>query len=116
MPSGSCASPTVTPTRTATVVATPTCAAGGAPGPWTNAAPYPRTIVRYAFAQAGGNFYVLGGVSDGTRVADVNMYNPSTNTWTPKAPIPFASEAPTAAYYNGKIYLLEGDTGTPRHL
>jgi hypothetical protein len=103
--------PTATATRTTTAVATPTCGAGGAPGPWTNAAPYPRTIVRYAFAQANGNFYVLGGVSDGSRVTDVNMYNPATNTWTARAPIPFASEAPTAAYYNGKIYLAEGDTG-----
>src|SRR5207247_7081821 len=79
---------------------------------WVAGAVYPRNIVRYAFAQVGENLYVLGGVSDGTRVPDVNKYNATTNTWTPLAPIPgMASEAPTAAYLNGKIYLAQGDTG-----
>ena len=70
-----------------------------------------RTIVRYAYAQIGEDLYVLGGVSDGTRVPDVNKYSATTNSWTPLAPIPVASEAPAAAYLDGKIYLVEGDTG-----
>src|SRR5438093_11050265 len=82
-----------------------------APYAWVPAAVYPRTITRYAFTQVGEDLYVLGGVSDGTRVPDVNKYNATTNTWTPLAPIPVASEAPTAAYLNGKMYLAEGDTG-----
>src|SRR4029077_20198272 len=74
-------------------------------------APYSQTIVRYAFAQNGEDHYVIGGVSDGTRVNTVNRYNATTNTWTPLAPIPVASEAPCGAMWNGKIYVAEGDTG-----
>ena len=71
----------------------------------------PANIARYAFAQVGEDLYVLGGVSDGTRVNTVNRYNAVTNTWTPLAPIPVTSEAPAAAAMGGKIYLAEGDTG-----
>ncbi|HXZ58501.1 MAG TPA: PASTA domain-containing protein [Gaiellaceae bacterium] len=81
------------------------------PTSWLAGAAYPSTITRYAFVQVGSDSYVLGGVSDGVRVATVNRYNASTNTWTPRAAVPVASEAPSAAYYNGKIYLAEGDTG-----
>jgi hypothetical protein len=90
---------------------------GGAPlGPsnptsWIPGAVYPSTISRYAFAQVGSDIYVMGGVSNGTRVTTMNRYNASTNTWTPLAAVPVASEAPSAAYTNGKIYLAEGDTG-----
>ena len=80
-------------------------------GSWTPAAPYPRTNVRYAFADLGEMLYVIGGVSDGTRITDVNRYNATTNAWTPLAPIPVASEAPCGAHWNGKIYVAEGDTG-----
>ena len=102
-----------TPTNTPHVTATPTCQAGGTPGPWTAAAPYPINIVRYGFAQVGDSFYVIGGVSDGTRVNNVNRYDVGPNTWTPLANIPVASEAPTCAYNSGtnKIYCAEGDTG-----
>src|SRR5262249_49759197 len=105
--------------RTATntppaATATATCQAGGTPGPWTAAAPYPITDVRYGFAQVGNSFYVIGGVSNGTRVANVNRYDVATNTWTALANIPVASEAPTCAYNSGanKIYCAEGDTGS----
>ena len=54
---------------------------------------------------------MLGGVSDGTRIPDVNRYDATTNAWTPLAPIPVASEAPCGAHWNGKIYVAEGDTG-----
>ena len=56
--------------------------------------------------------YVIGGVSDGTRIPDVNRYDATTNAWTPRAPIPVASEAPCGAHWNGKIYVAEGDTGS----
>ena len=78
---------------------------------WNAATVYPTTIVRYAFADDGENFYVIGGVSNGTRVANVNRYNTGTGVWTPLAPIPAVSEAPCAAMYNGKIYVAQGDTG-----
>jgi Kelch motif len=80
-------------------------------GNWNSATPYPTTIARYAYAQVGQTFYVIGGVSGGTKVQTVRRYSPATDTWTPLANIPVTSEAPAAAYYNGKIYVAEGDTG-----
>jgi hypothetical protein len=81
------------------------------PASWTAATPYPRGIVRYAFADTGESFYVIGGVSNGTRIDEVRRYDVSTNTWTLRAPLPFVTEAPSAALFNNKIYVAEGDTG-----
>jgi N-acetylneuraminic acid mutarotase len=78
---------------------------------WSAGLAYPQTICRYAFAQVGEDVYVIGGVSNGTRQTTVRKYSPAANTWTLLAPIPVASEAPSAAYYAGKIYVAEGDTG-----
>ena len=81
------------------------------PGDWTAASPYPLNNVRYAFGQNGETMYVVGGVADGTRVTDTNKYDATTDTWSPLAPIPVASEAPAGAYLDGKLYVIEGDTG-----
>jgi hypothetical protein len=88
-------------------------------GSWFNTtASYPITDVRYGFAQAnvGGTnyFYVFGGVSNGTRVNNVNRYNLTTGLWEARAPMPFTSEAPTCALMasTGIVYCAEGDTGT----
>jgi hypothetical protein len=79
---------------------------------WNPATVTPTTISRYGFVDAGEDFYVLGGVSGGTRVSTVFRYNTGTAAWTTLAPIPgSASEAPCAALLNNKIYLAQGDTG-----
>jgi hypothetical protein len=67
------------------------------PGPWVIASPYPIPDVRYGFAQTATHFYVFGGVSNGTRVPDVNRMDIATGMWQPRAPMPFTSEAPTCA-------------------
>ncbi len=104
---GSCAAGTPTATATATPTAAPSCT----PGVWSAAAAYPTSIAHYAFAKNGEDLYVLGGVANGAIVSTVKRYNAVTNVWTPLTNIPVASEAPAAAYFNGKIYLAEGDTG-----
>ena len=93
---------------------TPTCTPGGGPGPWTTGNPYPITDVRYGFVQTATHLYVFGGVSDGTRVNNVNRMDLSTGTWEPRAPMPFTSEAPTCALdaSAGIVYCAEGDTGS----
>ena len=83
---------------------------------WIPAAPYPTSIVRYAFAQVDENLYVIGGVSDGSVVSAVNVYNATTNTWSPLAPIPVASEGPAGAYLNGKIYVADGLGSAAMHI
>jgi hypothetical protein len=102
-----------TPTPTPTVSPTPTCTPGGTPGPWTQATPYPIPDVRYGFAQTATHFYVFGGVSNGTRVNDVNRMDIATGMWESRAPMPFTSEAPTCALMasTGLVYCTEGDTG-----
>src|SRR5215510_12794367 len=66
------------------------------PNSWASGLVYPTTITRYAHAQSGQDLYVLGGVSNGTRVPAANKYNATTNVWTSLAPVPVASEAPAA--------------------
>src|SRR6185369_7478810 len=96
-----CGTPSPTPTATATATgtpsATPTCTPGGTPGPWSTASPYPITDVRYGFAQTATHFYVFGGVSNGTRVNNVNRLVLATGMWEARAAMPFTSEAPTCA-------------------
>ena len=91
-------------------VAAPGVPLGSMPPTWTAAAPYPTTIARYAFAQVGQDFYVISGFAN-VILATVNRYNATTNVWTPRAPIPFGSEAPAAAYFKGKIYVADGGGG-----
>ena len=71
---GGCVSPTPTIPPTATPTASPSCTPGGSPGPWSTASPYPIPDVRYGFAQTATHFYVFGGVSNGTRVPNVNRW------------------------------------------
>jgi hypothetical protein len=91
-----------------TVTPTPAC------GNWNTATSYPVTDVRYGFAQTSTDFYVFGGVSNGTRINTVNKYNLASGVWTALAPMPFTSEAPTCALMasTGLVYCAEGDTGT----
>src|SRR5947208_12903064 len=127
---GPCGSPTPTPTATATAThtptatptatptgtpsATPTCTPGGTPGPWSTASPYPIPDVRYGFAQTATHFYVFGGVSNGTRVNNVNRMDLATGMWQSRASMPFTSEAHTCALMasTGIVYCSEGDTGS----
>jgi len=70
--------------------------------------------VRYGFAQTATHFYVFGGVSNGTRVPDVNRLDLATGMWQSRASMPFTSEAPTCALMasTGIVYCTEGDTGS----
>src|SRR4029079_6117344 len=114
MAGGGCASPTPTIPPTATPTGSPSCTPGGTPGPWSMASPYPIPVVRYGFAQTATHFYVFGGVSNGTRVPDVNRLDLATGMWQPRASMPFSSEAPTCALMPGTnfVYCTEGDTGS----
>ena len=74
----------------------------------------PDNDVRYGFAQTATHFYVFGGVSNGTRVTDVNRMDIATGMWQSRAPMPFTSEAPTCALMAATdfVYCTEGDTGS----
>jgi N-acetylneuraminic acid mutarotase len=62
-----------------------------------------------------GKIYVIGGLEPmengmGTRVTGRNeMYDPATNTWTERSPMPTPRSGGGAATYNGKIYVGGGE-------
>ena len=68
----------------------------------------------FGFAQTATHFYVFGGVSNGTRVPDVNRLDLATGMWQSRAAMPFTSEAPTCALMasTGIVSCTEGDTGS----
>lgn len=81
---------------------------------WTTKAPMltPRRLL--AAATVNGKIYAIGGL-DFTNdnnpiniVATVEEYDPLTNSWTTKAPMPTAREQHAAAEVNDKIYVVGG--------
>ena len=56
-----------------------------------------------------GILYAIGGVSTSANdVTTVEAYDPGTNTWTTKAPMPTGRQLPGAAVLNGSIYAVGG--------
>lgn len=84
---------------------------------WAPTEPYPLAngIVRYGHAQCSdqpNSFYVVSGVSSGGVIDNLYRYDADTNLWTPLAPIPVASEGPSATCYQGRIYVAGGGGST----
>ncbi len=67
--------------------------------------------------EVGGKVYVIGGLEPlengiGTRVTGRNeMYDPATNTWTERSPMPTARNHAFSGMVNGKIYVIGGRIG-----
>jgi N-acetylneuraminic acid mutarotase len=67
--------------------------------------------------EVGGKIYVIGGLEpnengQGTRVTGRNqMFDPATNTWTERSPMPTARNHAFAGVVNGKIYVIGGRIG-----
>ena len=129
--SSACGTPTPTPTAspsvtatptapatatpTASPSATPTCTAGGTPGPWTQAAPV--TVDHYGgFMDSDGTVAYEGGgysFSVGDNTNQFGKFNPSTNTWTPLAPVPDLINAEASGVYApnvNKLFVFGGDS------
>jgi N-acetylneuraminic acid mutarotase len=86
---------------------------------WTTVAslPTPRDHLAAAPDFRGGRIYAIGGRAnvDFGRNLDANEeYNPATDTWTAKAPLPTARSGIAAASTLGRIYVFggEGSEGT----
>ncbi len=57
-----------------------------------------------------GVLYAVGGI-DALGTSNTNMaYNPRTNTWTERAPMPTAREHLASAVVDGKLYVIGGRT------
>ena len=57
-----------------------------------------------------GKLYVAGGRNAaGTAVATLHVYNPATNTWSTKAPMPSARFRAAGQVINGRLYVVGGN-------
>jgi N-acetylneuraminic acid mutarotase len=81
---------------------------------WATKAPMPTARVALSLAAAdNGKIYAVGGIS-GQRIPDpafatMEEYDPATNSWATKAPMPTArSRLGLAAALNGKVYATGG--------
>jgi N-acetylneuraminic acid mutarotase len=79
---------------------------------WTTKAPMPTARVGLAGGIINGKFYAVGGVSSmcgSTELCNtVEAYDPSSDTWTTKAPMPTARWRLAAGVVNGILYAVGG--------
>jgi hypothetical protein len=81
---------------------------------WSTKTPSNSPHAGHASCIINGQIYVFGGGIDKEIVTDVEAYNPLTDSWTKKAPIPLDSGAPVSlnacAVVNGNAYLMGGQS------
>ncbi|TAK93366.1 kelch-like protein [Patescibacteria group bacterium] len=82
---------------------------------WTPRAPVLSPRSGTAAVTVNGRVFLIGGsiIANNvyTDIANVEEYNPDTNTWTPKAPMHTARSLLAAAVVDGKIYAIGGFGG-----
>jgi energy-converting hydrogenase Eha subunit A len=86
--------------------------------PWVSIANYPTGIMDNAAATdtTTGDVYSAGGVDSSlSTTSAASVYDPSTQAWTALPSMPTPTEAPVAAFINGKLYVTGGwaSTGNP---
>ena len=89
---------------------------GPLPGTWTTLAPAPTKRTEVTAAVLGGKIYVLGGFAEpslgnllGMTITDrVEVYDPSTNAWTARAPLPVGLHHAAAAVTGNRLYVIGG--------
>jgi len=81
---------------------------------WSNAADMPTPRHHHASAVSNGKLYIMGGYSTilFNATDEVYEYNPQSNQWTEKSPLPLAIGAGVAVESAGYIYFIGGTTGT----
>lgn len=78
-------------------------------------APVPTRRHHYAVVAVNGRIYTIGGCTGGSEnekhepVAVVEEYDPQSNTWRARAPLPEPRRNASAAVLNGRIYLFGGE-------
>jgi len=76
---------------------------------WVRLAEFPEPTEELMGASAGGKLYVFCGLAPGWKpMGLVYEYNPATDTWTKKKPMPLASHHVAFTEYRGKIYAFGG--------
>jgi N-acetylneuraminic acid mutarotase len=81
-------------------------------GTWELRAPMPVLRQELATGVLDGKVYVLGGYDENrSSTATVEVYNPTTNTWTSAHPLPFPVNHNAAAVAGGKLYSFGAGAG-----
>ena len=80
---------------------------------WTAAAPLPVRLHHAGIGVVGGTLYIIGGytqsgMSTWSPVASVYAYDPVTDRWTERAPMPTARGALSVTEHGGKLYAIGG--------
>ena len=80
---------------------------------WTSKAPMPVGLHHVGIGAVGGRLYVIGGYSKSAfsvwnPVATVYAYDPVTDSWTERAPMPTARGALSVTEHEGKLYAIGG--------
>ena len=80
---------------------------------WTTKAPMPVGLHHVGIGVTGGRLYVIGGYRQSgltvwEPVATVYAYDPASDTWTQRAPMPTARGALSVTEHDGKLYAIGG--------
>lgn len=80
---------------------------------WTAKAPMPVGLHHAGIGVTGGRLYVIGGYSQSgltvwQSVATVYAYDPATDTWAERAPMPTSRGALSVTEHDGKLYAIGG--------
>jgi len=79
---------------------------------WTARAPMPTARAQLMAAEAAGKIYALGGTQDSRWLAAVlstnEEYDPASNTWIARAPMPTSRRGAGAGALNGLVYVVGG--------
>jgi N-acetylneuraminic acid mutarotase len=83
---------------------------------WTSKAPMPVGLHHVGIGVTGGRLYVIGGyrqagVSVWQPVATVYAYDPATDTWAARAPMPTPRGALSVTAHEGRLYAIGGYDG-----
>lgn len=79
-----------------------------AEGQWIRKANMPTPRFGISIAEVDGKLFVIGGSKSNSRLATVEVYNPTTDSWAPRAAMPTARKNSAAAVVNGIIYVFGG--------
>jgi len=88
------------------------------PGTWTTLAPAPTARTEVTAAVLGGKIYVIGGFAEPslsnlpslTITNRVEVYDPLTNEWTTRAPLPVGLHHASAVVTANRLYVIGGYT------
>jgi M6 family metalloprotease-like protein len=80
----------------------------GTVGAWVSRTSMAKARSAFALALASGRLYAIGGRSNGTTIAAMEAYSPTTNSWTVKAALPSARYDGNGAVANGGLLYLPG--------